>query len=390
MEKSFYAPQAFREKDAGPNQCFGIEVVPGRRCDLNCQACYKRTQKVTRARISFYSRQADTQDSGSDTPIDDVLDYVAQAKGVGFREAALLGGEPTLRKDIREIIQGVRQQGLSPILVTSGAHIDQPLVDTLSATRSVVVTHASIPGRPELVNHLAGTTRDYAKILAESIEKLREADGIQLVLEMPLTMSVYDEAFDFFCDCRENGIMPFIEISRRNDDGKPTTSVTPEQVAELFEQCRAFDVLNYPELAAPAVHPPAYGNPCTMSITGLHVKNNDNGDYGGVYSCCAQHLRHGDLKEQSLEEILKSPTLAVYRDQDAYIVGPCRDCELYDVCKGGCRGEAFLRFGCPRASSPACHRIPPEVRNNPNIMAPQSCEGCPAEHAEGCSLLHTQ
>jgi len=385
MEKSFYAPQAFREKDGSPNQCFGIEIVPSRRCTLACEACYKLIRQRM-SRVGGLHYIGCTTDASMDTPAEDVLDYAAQAKAAGFQEVALLGGEPTMHANIAEIVDGIRQRDLVPILVTNGLNLKPSLVEALSASKAVVVTHASIPGRGETIDDAAGRS-GYAAKLQESIGKLRSAPGVRLVLEMPLTASLYAEAFLFFVHCRGNGITPFIEISRRADNGKPTTHVTPEQVATLFEQCRQYDHEHFPELEPAIISPPAYGNPCTMSITGLHVKNLDEGDYGGVYSCCAQKVRHGDLKEQTLGEILRSPTLTVFRDQDRYIVGPCKDCELYPVCKGGCRGEAVLKFGCPRASSPACHHIPPDVRKDRALMAPASCEGCPLEDNEECGTI---
>lgn len=88
-------------------------------------------------------------------------------------------------------------------------------------------------------------------------------------------------------------------------------------------------------------------------------------------------MRHGDLKERSLAEVLAVPGVAVFQEQDEWIAGPCRDCEYYASCRGGCRGEAALVFGCSRASCPVCWHIDPEFRNNPAVMMPASCKGCP-------------
>jgi len=389
-ESGFYpssaSPNAFREKHDSPHQCFGMEIVPGEKCQLHCEACYKTPMKS--GRLSAICERASYP---GDTPLAAAIDYVSQAQAAGFREVALLGGEPTLHPDVQEILRHIREERMTPILATNGIRLaEQVEAEKLTETKPVVVTHAYIPQQDGVDGHAVidsySGKRGYAALLKRAIDNLVRQKGVTLVLEMPLVDSLYPHAFSFFTYCRERGVVPFIEISRSNDRSQATTTVTPEQVRELFERFRAFDEEHFPEKAAQHVHPPAYGNPCTMSISGVHVKNFGRGDYGGVYSCCAQHMRHGDLKDQSLEEILKSETLAVYRNQDAYIVGPCRDCTLYDICKGGCRGEAFLRFGCPRASSPACDRIPSHIRHDPTVMAPQTCDGCPAEHTAGCSL----
>lgn len=387
MEKSFYTPPGFREKNDSDNQCFGIEVVPGRRCTLNCEACYKTRQKV--GSLCGIGQALNIRMENGDIPLEDFNDYVDQAAKEGFQEVAILGGEPTMHRNIEEMVRSTREFDLIPILVTNGQIMNDSLIKALSDSGTVVVTHAVIPGRSDVMNRFAGRP-DYAGNLFRAINKLQYTKGIQLVLEMPLTGSLYNHAFDFFTYCRKNNITPFIEISRRNDSGEATTCVTPEQVKELFERFREYDLEHHPELASEVIFPPAYGNPCTMSVTGIHVKNFDNGDYGGVYSCCAQGIRHGDLKEQPLSEIMKSSTLTVFRDQDKYIVGPCKDCDIYDTCKGGCRGQAYLKFGCPRASNPSCHRTSKQKRNDPAVMAPESCEGCPLEDCDQCSLTQIE
>ncbi|MBU2259934.1 radical SAM protein [Patescibacteria group bacterium] len=372
--KSFYGqePNQFRELGDSQLQCFDLEIVPGRKCQLDCEACYKRNGETT----------------AGDTSLADALDYIGQAQSVGFKEVALLGGEPTLHPDICEITRHIRELSLNPIIATNGIKLanEDFARRLLEKIQAVVVTHAYFPGGEEVIDSYSGKN-GYSYQLKQAIVNVTKIDATTVVLEMPLVDSLFPHALNFFRYCRESGVVPFIEISRRRDNGNPTTAISPEQIAELFEQFREYDRQNGFEPPI-AIHPPAYGIACTMPITGVHVKNHGGGDYGGVYSCCAQSIRHGDLKEQSLAEIMQSPTLTVYRDQDRYIVGPCKECDIYDECKGGCRGEAVLQFGCPRASNPNCHHISKEIRNIPEMMAPGSCEGCPAEECNDCSLTH--
>lgn len=362
----------FREQGkSSPYQSFALELVPGHVCQLDCDGCYKKNGH---------------EKTGGKMPIEDVRSYIDQALKIGFKEIVLIGGEPTLHSDIFDIIRYVREKGLTPILCTNGIVFRNPeKAKELEGTKTTVVTHAYIPGKEDVIDAHSGL-QGYANMLKQAIENLRSIPGTTIVLETPLTDRMFEHAFEFFQYCRSEGFIPFIEISRRTDGRKDTTNVTPEDVASLFFQLQKFDQENFPNLADKVITPPAYGNKCTMSITGLHVKNYGGGDHGGVYSCCAQSIKHGDLKKTSLEEIMKSPTLSVFQNQDLYIVGPCKDCEAYSVCKGGCRGQAFLHFGCPRASSPTCHRISEEIRKDPKQMAPESCEGCPAENCGQCSL----
>jgi radical SAM protein with 4Fe4S-binding SPASM domain len=371
------AVSAFREHAGDTTlQSFALELVPGHVCELNCECCYKKNGPIKK--------------TGA-IPFEAACDYILQAKEEGFGEIVLIGGEPLLHPQIFDLIRYIRGQiRLTPILATNAVKLaDSESAEQLKGQEVVLVTHAYFPGGETVIDKFAGKN-GYAEILKRAIGNIRKIPDVKLVLEMPLNDTLFPHAFDFFQYCREQGITPFIEFSRATDNGAATSSVTPEQVAELFGKMREYDLRNCPSLADPKISPPAYGNKCTMSITGLHVKNFGDGDYGGVYSCCAQKIKHGDLREAKLHKIMQSPTLAVFVDQDKYIVGPCKDCEIYDICKGGCRGQAFLKFGCPRASSPACHLIPKEIRENPVIMAPSSCIGCPAESCETCNLTHTR
>ncbi|MFA5948354.1 MAG: radical SAM protein [Candidatus Gracilibacteria bacterium] len=372
--ESFYGQNSsFRETgEESPLQSFALEMVSGTACQLKCEACYKKNGPVP-------------EDHGK-IPYEDAISYIDQAKKVGFKEIVLIGGEPTLHPDIFTLIEEIRLKGLKPILCTNGIIFANPSnAEKLEGSAVTVVTHANVPGQEEAIDKYSGLN-GYSKILERGIKNLKKIPDATLVLEMPLTDSLYEHAFTFFRNCRQNNIIPFIEISRSTDKGLPTTNITPEQVAVLFKKFQEYDLQNFPHLADNFISPPAYGNKCTMSITGLHVKNFGEENYGGVYSCCAQGIKHGDLKEQTLEEIMRSPTLQVFMNQDEYIVGPCKDCNIYDLCKGGCRGEAFLKFGCPRASSPVCSLIPKSIREDKSKMAPLSCENCPAENCGNCNL----
>jgi len=379
-QTSFYSQeQSFRELHESQYQCFGMEVVPGNACQLHCEACYKKMH-------SALASQLDSQY----TPLPVAKNYIDQAREAGFSEAALLGGEPTLHPNITDILRHIRDRGLLPILCTNGIKLaDARLAQEINEVHPTVVTHAYFPGGEEVIDRYADRN-GYAAQLKTAIDNMLARQQTTLVLEMPLTDSLFPHAYDFFRYCRHRNVIPFVEISRHRDTGASTTNITPEQITELFEQFREYDRKYDHAVKEPTICPPAYNTPCTMSITGAHVKNSGGGDFGGVFSCCAQRIRHGDLREEPLAMIMQSQTMGLYKNQDRYIVGPCKDCDIYSICRGGCRGEALLTFGCPRASCPACSRIPEHVRRDPDIMAPESCTGCPAENADGCSLLHKQ
>lgn len=360
-KRGFYS---FRERGARYGS-FALELVPGGRCQLKCRNCYKRGTASAR--------------ENSDMPDDFVFDSVCQAKECGFAEVVIIGGEPTLHDSLPKIMEFILGLGLTPILVTNGIKLaDSEYAKRVALKGATLVLHAPLP--PEVqVRHVGRD--DYSQLLLRAYENALGKEGVTIVGEITILAEFLPHIGSVYQWCHDYGVIPFIEASRRDDQGNCYSgNLTPEEIEKAFGLLRKLD----PNPDGPLV-PPAYRQPCTMAITGLHVKNLGGGDFGGVYSCCAQHIRHGDLQQQSLAEIMRQPSVDIFMRQDEWIAGPCKDCQHYAICRGGCRGEAFLTYGCPRASYP-CWHIPLEIRHNPSVMTPQTCDSCPLRHNPLCRL----
>lgn len=344
---------------------FALELVPGAKCQLRCRNCYKR--------------EIASKLKNSDMPDDFVFDAIRQAKECGFAEIVFIGGEPTLHNSLPEFMKSTLRAGLTPILVTNGVKLsDFDYAEKVALKGATLVLHA--PLLKEAQNKHAGHD-GYSELLLKAYDNVLDREGVTVVGEVTILDEFLLHLVSAYRWCVEHGVIPFFEASRRDDKGnRYLGDLSPEQIKRAFELLRQFDSNSSGPLT-----PPAYKQPCTMSITGLHVKNFGGGDFGGVYSCCAQHIRHGNLREQPLQEIMEQPSLEIFRHQDDWIAGPCKNCRHYGICRGGCRGEAFLTYGCPRASYP-CWHIPLEVRNDSSAMMPQTCDGCPLQNNPSCSL----
>lgn len=369
--KGFYSFRELQEKSLW--QCLALEIVGQKQCPLNCENCY-----ITKSRPEI--------NQNGRMPQDFVIKCIQQAKEVGFTEIVFIGGEPTLHPELDQFISFTRSLDLSPILCTNGLYLkDLEYCQKILLPGTTVVIHALLPGQEELLDQHVKFP-GYARALKTAYRNLKQLPRLTIVAELPLIERFLPLVPDYYRWCHKNGYTPFLEINRmKNDFQSYNGSTSPEQIKQVFSQLTKIDQelgLTVPE----EICPPAYGIFCTMSITGLHVKNFGNGNYGKVFSCCAQHIEHGNLREQSLQEILQHPSMAIFKNQDQWIYGPCRACQYYPKCQGGCRGEAFLRFKCPRASCPACWHIPANVRNDPQVMRPPSCVGCPLKANPACGF----
>lgn len=367
-EQSFYG---FREKGKSARyQSFALEIVGG--CQLRCGNCYRTpAQKLSLMPSTFVKKM------------------IREAKEMGFAEIVLIGGEPTLHPELPRFIEFILEEGLSPILCTNGIRLaDKKYCSNIIREGMTIVIHGLVPTSYKTMDdHVK--MNGYMEKLVKAYKNVeaKRTKNITIVAEAVVIKPFLPHLLDFHIWCRNNGYIPFVELNRRGNNGElDNLSVSPEEVFNIFGQLQIWDLNNAENLTDHLLTPPAYGNKCTMSITGLHIKNFGHGNYGGVYSCCAQTVKHGDLKKQSLAEILADTGMLVFKNQDDWIVGPCRQCQYYFLCKGGCRGEAALTFKCARASCPTCWHIPKEIRNNPLEMAPKDCSGCPLEEKCGCHL----
>lgn len=355
---------SFRERGDGYGS-FALELVPGSKCQLRCHNCYKR-------KTALGLKNSDMSD-------DFVFNAISQAKECGFAEIVFIGGEPTLHNSLPGFMEFALETGLTPIVATNGIKLsNSSYAEKVALKGATLVLHAPLP--KEAQNRHAGHN-GYSELLLKAYDNVLDREGVTVVGEVTILDEFLPHIASVYQWCLDHEVIPFVEASRRDDNGNCYSGNSlPEEIEKAFGLLKELD----PNPSGPLV-PPAYRQPCTMSITGLHVKNFGGGDFGGVYSCCAQHIRHGDLHEQSLAEIMEQPSIKIFKHQDDWIAGPCKDCQHYAICRGGCRGEAFLTYGCPRASYP-CWHIPLAIRNNPSAMMPQDCDDCPLKDNPSCRL----
>ena len=362
---TFYgsANVGFRETGRRRYQSFAMELVGPGRCQLRCRNCYQA--------------EAEHGPDG-DMPEKFVGDALRQARECGFAEVVLMGGEPTLHPGLHGFVRLALEIGLVPIVVTNGIRLaNAQYARSIALPGTTIVLHAPLSNA---VQDEEVGARGYSAKLRQAYTNVTGLNGVVVVAEVVVIREFLPHIPDMHHWCREKRVVPFVEFNRSSNLGNPYSgAATPEEVLALFENLRQADP-HPPDVLLP----PAYGQTCTMSMTGVHVKNFGKGNYGGVFSCCAMTVRHGDLRTQPLTEILQSHSFQVLRDQDEWIYGPCRTCEYYSTCRGGCRGQASLTFGCVRASSPFCWHLPVEVRDSPSIMIPPTCAGCPLEGNPAC------
>ena len=358
----------FREKasESSENIGIGFDIIDA--CNIRCRQC-------------FYSKN---EQSANLISLEQMTEIVKKASGK-FSEMYVLGGEPTLHPQLAEILKLGLEHFKTVILVTNGLRFaDEDYCKKIALPNLSISMHrrAISPAAKELVSDLSQHRNyfDQSERAWKNVEKFWQGDvNVQINLLKPLVDDGH--ALDIFKWSRSKGYEPIIELTKPGPifERGHVLDVSQEEIKKLFEEMQAYDNEYFPKWAAKMLVPPSYGHNCTMSETGIHVTVD-----GSVIPCVAHTtLVLGNILTDDIDEMLASPIRESIKDYQNWIVGPCRECHIFEYCHGGCRGEAFWDTGCPRASDPYCWHIPSGLTLKD--MAPQSCEGCILENHPGCA-----
>ncbi len=314
-----------------------MEIEFNRNCNFSCVYCYASSPQVRRDDLSR----------------EEFRDVIAQARDLGARKIIILGGEPMLYPHIMEMIGYIRSLDMQVELFTNGAAITADVARELFGQRVRVVLKMN--SRDEsLQDTLCGRGGAHAQI-REAFENLKQAG--YPAPDRPLGVSSIvcrqnvDELPDMWRWLRDQGILPYFEMitpqggAREHD----MLALDSHRVERFFRDIAEIDAASYGHQWEP--QPPLVGGACLRHQYSCAVSSQ-----GFVQSCVGITIPIGDLRRQSLKEILRdSEVVQDLKNYHELIKGPCRDCDRLEHCYG-CRGAAYQLTGDYLASDPLCWR----------------------------------
>jgi radical SAM protein with 4Fe4S-binding SPASM domain len=354
---------AFNRDNLREERGVGIDIIDG--CNLRCEQCYYKKSKAPFRKIGL--RQ--------------IKEIVRKIKNY-FSELYILGGEPTVHPQLPEILELAAREMETVVLVTNGlALADKDYCRKLAIPGVVISMHrkAISSGAEKIVDSLNQTKNSFrlSQKAWENVDKYwRGKIYVQINLLKPLLDGGH--ILDVFRWARENRYIPLVELVKSSlffERGNQL-DVSIKEAELLFKQLRKYDSLTE---SIPLI-PPYYGNTCTLIETSIHITVD-----GSVIPCVGnQTPNYGNIFTDSIEDIMGHSLRHKIKDYSNWIVGSCKNCEYFDYCRGGCRGEARYATGCLRASDPYCwhHHLSATVKD----MVPDSCDGCILEDFKGCSI----
>jgi pyrroloquinoline quinone biosynthesis protein E len=273
------------------------------------------------------------------------------------------GGEPTLRRDLAELIRTASERGLYTNLITQGTFLDDARIAELGAAGLDHIQISLQAPERELADEIAGTVVHERKL--DAIARV-QASGMALTLNCVLHRNNHDSIAEVIALAASFGVrklelanVQFYGWAYRNRGGLMPTR---EQVERGLEIATAAKRRLAGQLEIVYVLPDYFEDRPKACMHGWGRAFMTVAPNGRAMPCpgaaAITSLAFENVRDRSLGEIWhESPAFTTYRGTD-WMPNPCRSCDRREIDWGGCRCQAFALTGDAGAVDPACSLSP--------------------------------
>ena len=323
------------------------------RCPLQCPYC---------------SNPLELERSNTELTADEWGETFRQAASIGALQLHLSGGEPTVRRDLEEILAQAVDAGLYTNLVTSAVLLTRERLQRLA---EIGLDHVQVSIQdvvPESADKISGYQGGVAK--KRDVARWTREFGMGLTINAPMhrqNIAHLPQIIDFAVEVDAQRIeiahIQYYAWAQMNRAALiPTREAFMETVGIVDEaKKRLAGVLNFDFVIHDhyATRPKACTGGWGRSIIAVTPS-------GKALPCHAAQTLPGlafdNVRERPLGDIWRNgAAFNAFRGTD-WMKEPCRSCERREIDFGGCRCQAFAIAGDAAATDPACHLSPDHAR----------------------------
>jgi pyrroloquinoline quinone biosynthesis protein E len=341
------------------------------RCPLQCPYCSNPVELLKA------NRELDTRTW---------LDLFDQAADLGVLQVHLSGGEPTLRRDLEQLIAGLAARGVYTNLITAGVGIAEGRIEAFAKAGLDHLQLSFQGARAETTDRIGNHRGSHEKKL-ETARRARAA-GLPLTINAPIHRHNIEEVSEFIelalslgAERLEIANVQYAGWALTNRDALMPDREAVDRQAEIVEAARErlIGIMNI-DFVTPDYFA-TYPKPCMggWARDAFMVAPD-----GAVLPCHAARtipsLTFERFGERTLADIWNdSPAFNAFRGTD-WMQEPCRSCERREIDWGGCRCQAMAIAGDAAATDPACVKSPIHAQMAALIdEARRAAEGTPAD-----------
>ncbi len=336
---------------------FVVELVA--RCDHRCGHCYNAWKNPG-------------VPSPEPLPTPDMLallDRLIDESGCGL--LTLTGGEPCLHPELPSIVAQLHARGVKLNLISHGGHLDDGLIERLGPEAITTWELPLLAGGRALHDRLSGRPGAFDRCTAAvAALKGRRQRVVAVFVAMKPNLGELERVVELCVALGVDGLM----LNRFNPGGEgarhiDTLQASPAELTALLDSAEALSGRWGLPMACSIAMPP-----CLIPIEryerlsfGFCALGTEQAYYtvdpaGRLRPCNHSPTILGDLRTQSLREILDGPALAAYVEARPVA---CAGCRLERSCQGGCKAAAEACSGSPWDPDPFLTANPGERRTLP-------------------------
>ena len=323
-----------------------VEVTP--HCNRHCTYCYN------------VWKGDDSEPPPRELPASELVALVARAiDESGIRALQVTGGEPFLRPDLFEILEGLRPHADPLSLVTDAGLIDEAAARRLARLGVAPVQPTLLAASREVHDRLKGGP-SFDKTIA-AIGHLRRA-RVPVSVSFVCTSQNHMHFGEMVELCFALGIrtVAFSRFCATGEGGRHFQALTPspDMIAECLDVAEQANVrlglkvavaISLPLCAIdPARYPHLRFGRCALSSDrpGLTID-----PMGRLRGCSVSSEVLGDLRQESFGAIMARAEVGYLRTTRR-LPDECGGCAVARACGGGCRESAATCFGSARRADP--------------------------------------
>ena len=320
-----------------------IEVT--NRCNLRCAHCLAGSHRGARGELG----------------LNEIGSLLAQAREMGVRTVALVGGEPLLRKDLPQIVDRVCNRGLA-FSVSTNAVLATPELAAELKRPNLMKVSVSLDGTKAFHDELRGCKGAHAAAV-RGIRTLVEA-GIDVAVAMVVARSnwgMIGEVLETACAAGAHYFVINDLIPTGRGDDMRAQCLDAEEYRELTERMRGFrhqyrDRIDILWKGMRCEGPPDnerghfFTSKCGAALTELTIDPE-----GFVLPCPFLPTTSENVRSRPLKQIwYHSGDLRPYQNR-RNLRGGCGQCDLALSCSG-CRARALAHTGDSHGPDIRCPR----------------------------------